>query len=340
MLLRADMHLHTKFSQWKHLRVIHPRDSYNEPIDAFRTCRERGMDLVAFTDHDTIDGALDLLSSHPELEPLILVGEEVETIFPDTGQWVHVNVFDVDEAIHADLTRLKGNVHELLAYLRSRRLLHVLNHPFQSFYLQTAPERNLTEILQLFEVFESRNGAMSSRHDSVVAELLAHARSLSWVRHGIGGSDAHVLSDVACCWTEADVPDGHAGKREFLAAIAAGQARAAGRNFGALKLAANIHEIIGRYFLSLREPQARAELDALSVLALLALVPACLVGIPTVLSLANSLRLEAVSLVVRHALKSLESRAPVLPVEATDPLAFLGGGRDRLAPDLPPIAPR
>ena len=111
MLKRADLHLHTRFSEWKHLRIIKPSDSYNDPLDAYRRCKEVGMDYVVFTDHDNINGAVDLLARHPELEPEVIIGEEVETIFPDTGQWVHVNVFDIDEAAHREITHLKKNVY-------------------------------------------------------------------------------------------------------------------------------------------------------------------------------------------------------------------------------------
>ena len=35
---------------------------------------------------------------------LVIVGEEVETRFPDSAQWIHVSVFGVDERLHDDLT--------------------------------------------------------------------------------------------------------------------------------------------------------------------------------------------------------------------------------------------
>ena len=42
------------------------------------------MDLVALTDHDTIDGALELLSAHPGLPDDFIIGEEVSCRFPGT----------------------------------------------------------------------------------------------------------------------------------------------------------------------------------------------------------------------------------------------------------------
>ena len=41
------------------------RDCYSRPEAVYATAKARGMDLVAITDHDTIDGALALLERIP-----------------------------------------------------------------------------------------------------------------------------------------------------------------------------------------------------------------------------------------------------------------------------------
>jgi len=177
MLKRADLHVHTRFSEWKHLKLIKPRDSYNEPIDVYRKCKTLGMDYVAITDHDTIDGAIDLLSKHPELERDVIIGEEVETTFPDTGQWIHINVFGVDEAAHADIAHLKGNVHELVPYLKRRGLLYVLNHPFQSYRVQKLAPRYLEEIIELFDLLDGEEcEPVQSRIRHLVNERIGQAQ--------------------------------------------------------------------------------------------------------------------------------------------------------------------
>ena len=97
------------------------------------------MDFVAITDHDSIEGALRLLEARPERASEIIVGEEVETLLPDSGQRLHVNVFGLDEATHREVQRLRRDVRELVAYLRHKGLLHVLNHPFWSYRFQKRP---------------------------------------------------------------------------------------------------------------------------------------------------------------------------------------------------------
>ncbi len=127
------------FSSFRHLKALRARDSYNDPLRVYESCREIGCDDVAITDYDTIEAALDLLSRRPDLEPTVIIGEEVETCFPETRQWAHVNVLGVAETIREDLKWVKGNIYELVPYLRSRGLVHFLNHPLQSYRMQEKP---------------------------------------------------------------------------------------------------------------------------------------------------------------------------------------------------------
>ena len=319
-LKRADLHLHTRFSVWKHLRIIRPRDSYTDPLAAWERCRKAGMDFVAFTDHETIDGALDLLARRPELEPQIIVGEEVETRFPDTDQWIHINVFDIDEAIHREITHLRANAFELVAFLRHRRIFHALNHPFQSYRLQQPAFDYLTRLLDLFEFFEVGNGTQPSRHNDAVAEMIGLAEQAGFPRkHGIGGSDAHNLRDIALYCTEAEVPDGPGGgKREWLAAVSRGEGRVAGRSIGALRLTSNVYTTIGRYYLSLLDAGTRRDMTPLNYAAAAVMVPVCLSGLPAFLNLGNSLRLEAVTAHVRRRMRLLNQESPELLEDPLD----------------------
>ena len=45
---------------------LRSRDCYSPPAECTRVAKARGMDLVAFTDHDSIDGALELLNDRPD----------------------------------------------------------------------------------------------------------------------------------------------------------------------------------------------------------------------------------------------------------------------------------
>src|ERR1043166_2304343 len=58
--LRVDLHLHSDASRLKQLRFMRMRDCYSPPIEVYRRAKARGMDLVTLTDHDSIDGCLEL----------------------------------------------------------------------------------------------------------------------------------------------------------------------------------------------------------------------------------------------------------------------------------------
>ena len=213
-LRRCDLHLHTRFSSWRHARVLRARDSNSDPVEVFDRAKAAGMDFVAITDHDSIEGALRLLEARPERSAEIIVGEEVETLLPESGQRLHVNVFGLDEAAHREVQGLRRDVRELVAYLRHRGLLHVLNHPFWSYRFQRRPRAYVEEILDLFDHFEAGNSTMPSGHAEAVEAMLRYAAALGLRKTAVAGSDAHVPDHVASsftgwrAWRRASAPTG------------------------------------------------------------------------------------------------------------------------------------
>ena len=110
--MRADLHVHTHHSTVNRtLPFLRSRDCYSRPFDVYLTAKSRGMDLVAITDHDSIDGALELLEQLPDARDVI-VGEEVSCWFPDTSIEVHLGVYGMTEALHRDVQPLRKNVFE------------------------------------------------------------------------------------------------------------------------------------------------------------------------------------------------------------------------------------
>ena len=91
-VLRADLHVHTCYSRGNAtLAFLGARDCYSRPEAVYAVAKARGMDLVAITDHDTIDGALALLERMPGARDII-VGEAVSCWLPDGGLQVHLGV--------------------------------------------------------------------------------------------------------------------------------------------------------------------------------------------------------------------------------------------------------
>lgn len=309
---RCDLHLHTRYSAWKHLPVLRARDSYSEPSEVFDRARAAGMDFVAITDHESIEGALRLRDARPETAARLIVGEEIETRFPDTGQWVHVNVFGLDEAEHGTLQRLRPDVRDLVAHLRERRLLYVLNHPFQSFRFQKAPRDYAEEILGLFDHFEVGNSMMPAEHAPACAALLRLAAEAGLSKFGVAGSDAHVPDHVGSSYTAA----AGAGPAGWLESVRRGDCRFVTRPMGLPRLLRHVYRAVGGYYAALLTPEGRAGMSAVNYAAAAALLPGAALGVPAALVLLNDLRQRVVT---RLARRSLE-RACIagVPVAALD----------------------
>ena len=88
--MRCDLHVHSLHSGTLPVAVLRHffLESYSAPTDVFSALRERGMDLVTLTDHDSIDGA-EPLRHHPEF----FMSEEVTCTMP-SGTEAHVGVYD------------------------------------------------------------------------------------------------------------------------------------------------------------------------------------------------------------------------------------------------------
>lgn len=295
-LRKVDLHVHTVFSSYRHLKILKARDSYNDPLRVYERCREVGLDYVAITDHDTIDGALDLLHRRPDLEETVIVGEEVETWFPDTGQWAHVNVLGVTEAIHGDIQKARWNIYDLVRYLRERKLLHFLNHPLQSYRMQKAPLRFVEEILELFTHVEIGNGTLPPKQNRAVEGILDYGGRHGLNRFGVGGSDAHGLRPIGAYVTLAHGET----KESWIDSVAGGRCLVAGREIGFLGLVGEVYSIIGRYYRRLGVPDGRRDMKLANYAAAAGFIPICVSGVPFLINIINYLGTSGVGEVVRR----------------------------------------
>ena len=69
-MLRVEFHCHS----------IYSKDSLSWPEDLIWTCRKKGIDRLVITDHNTIDGAMEIAHL-----PGFFISEEVTTYFPEDG---------------------------------------------------------------------------------------------------------------------------------------------------------------------------------------------------------------------------------------------------------------
>ena len=264
--LRADLHVHSYHSGYaKHLRFLRTRDCYSDPDAVYRVAKARGMDLVTITDHDSIDGCLEFLSRHPDSDDFF-ISEEIECSFPGRPLTVHVAAYGINERIHREIQRLRANVYETAAYLRSEHLVFSLNHLFFLFARQMPLEEYLAAVLPLFPAFETRNGAMLPQHNALIEATLHAREAQTGVGHLsadgrpstgdgrlnhpvalVGGSDAHTLRHVGTTYTEAPGRT----KAEFLDSLRGGRTRVGGRQGSVLRMAADIYGVVFCYWASL-----------------------------------------------------------------------------------------
>ncbi len=124
--MRIDLHVHSRFSKrpsaWV-LKKIGCPESFTRPLDIYRIATERGMTHVTITDHNRIEGALEI--AHLENT---FVSEEITTYFPDDGCKLHILAFNISERQHEDIQKLRANVFDLVPYLHRSGIVHVLAH--------------------------------------------------------------------------------------------------------------------------------------------------------------------------------------------------------------------
>src|SRR5579872_2757198 len=116
--MRCDLHVHTRHSGMCTVPVLDRvcRESYTSPRPLYETLKQRGMDLVTVTDHDSIDAAEEL-RRHPDF----FLSEEVTAHLP-SGTELHVGVYDITERQHVEIQRRRDDLESLAAYLEGERL--------------------------------------------------------------------------------------------------------------------------------------------------------------------------------------------------------------------------
>ena len=245
--LRADLHVHSCHSKVSGtLSFLGSRDCYSKPADVYRVAKARGMDLVAFTDHDSIGGALELLNDRPDLEDVI-VAEEVSCRLPDGGLDVHLGVYGMTEALHRDVQPLRGNAFDVIACLREAGVFFSLNHLLH-FYRGQIPLDRYLRLLDEVPALEVRNGAMLAAHNTLLEQI-----ARSGVNHGtrfvamVAGSDAHTLRRVGTTWTAAP----GRSRDEFLASLRQGLGVPGGRDGTTATVAGEAYGVIASYLAAL-----------------------------------------------------------------------------------------
>jgi glycosyltransferase involved in cell wall biosynthesis/predicted metal-dependent phosphoesterase TrpH len=220
------MHCHSTASQVSKLgvqRALGLPECATPPEEVYELAKRRGMDFVTITDHDTIDGVLEIAD-----RPDVFVSEELTAHFRGEPQAVHVLCYEITPADHKWLQANSGDVELCAMYLYDQEIACALAHPY---YAVGAPltARHRRRLAELFEIWETRNGARARELNRPAAMYVATLDGT-----GIGGSDDHAGVDIGRTWTEAPTASTPA---EFLAHMRAGAVTAHGKQGSAAKWA-------------------------------------------------------------------------------------------------------
>ena len=207
---RIDLHCHSRYSTASNRWLANElgfKESYLEPAAVYGLAKLRGMTHVTLTDHDSIEGAL-RLAHHDDF----IVGEEVTAYFPSEALHVHVLVWGIDESQHREIGELRFNVFELVAYIRAQGIANALAHPF-SLVAGGLRGEQLEALLQLFDVWEVRNGLSCRAENELAEDVVARSAGLRARLSGAAagpvakplgacaGSDDHTGLDIGCTYT-------------------------------------------------------------------------------------------------------------------------------------------
>ena len=172
--MRVDLHLHSLYSH----------DGQSTLQELIQRCAECGLDRIALTDHNTVEGALALAEVAPDLA---IIGEEAKT--------------REGEVIGLFITR------RLPPYMRAEDVMDMIHemggltyvpHPLDRHRSNFTTERML-ELADRIDIVETYNAWCEPAENQAAARLAVELGKVAAT-----GSDAHAASELGRSWMEID----------------------------------------------------------------------------------------------------------------------------------------
>jgi len=177
-VFRADLHVHTR----------HSKDSLSGPAAVLGAAMKKGLNAIAITDHDEIEGAFETarLAREKKLPLQVIIGEEVST---DEGDLL---VYFLKKRI------APGKLMAVLAEVKRQGAVCSAAHPYDytryGIALGEIPAKQLASIGAV-EAFNARI-TVGSHNDDAAAFAKANGKPM------LAGSDAHHPSEVGAAYAE------------------------------------------------------------------------------------------------------------------------------------------
>jgi predicted metal-dependent phosphoesterase TrpH len=195
MQIKADLHVHTTFS----------KDSLITPKDIVYYAKKRGLNAVAVTDHDQLEGAYKIAK---ETDFLIIPGMEVSS---SEG---HIVALNVQELIHKGFSAV-----ETVERIHQAGGVAIACHPY--VYFKGCLRENVCASFDAIEVINAR--AFPFKNSVKKAQIAAERFGLSRV----AGTDAHYGPQIGYAYTEIEAAE--PSVEAIVAAIVKGDCQPFGR---------------------------------------------------------------------------------------------------------------
>ncbi len=177
-MLRVDLHLHSDYSH----------DGKSSLAQLIERAHECGLDRLALTDHNTVEGALELTRIAPELA---IAGEEAKTMEGEV-----IGLF------------ITGRIPPFLPAERAMDLVHSMGglvyvpHPLDRNRSHFSPHR-LVALADRIDIIETYNPWCDAAANQAAARLAEEMGKVVAT-----GSDAHAAEELGRSWMEMEDYDG------------------------------------------------------------------------------------------------------------------------------------
>ena len=187
-LLKADFHVHTKYSM----------DCETSLEEIISRCQETGVNCIAIADHGTVEGALKMQSLAPFS---VIIAEEILTSHGEI-----MGMF-LKESIPSGIP-----IEQVISRIKAQDALVCLPHPFDALRGLRLDSKRLEELVEQIDIIEVFNARSPLLWFSTRARTFARKYGIPEV----AGSDAHTPNEIGNTYVE--LPEFN-NKDDFLQAL-------------------------------------------------------------------------------------------------------------------------
>ena len=211
-MIHSDFHIHSEYSP----------DSNSKIDDILKTARKRNIDVIAISDHNTVDGTSEVLRKTRNTDILAIPSIEISSTHG------HILGFGCEENIPKDLSP-----HDTIDRIHDFGGLAIIPHPY-CFYRHGLLCKSDYRDLKI-DAIETKNARFIIGYCNRKAKKLSKKENLP----SLGASDAHYWKFVGDCYSKVDAEK---DIDSILKAIAKGKVEAHGKGTSNILLSKYLFE--------------------------------------------------------------------------------------------------